>query len=64
LFTYAPFMQTWFNTRALHPAQLLLCALVGLAVLVLLELEKALLRWRSAEQPLGRSTAGTDKGVG
>jgi magnesium-transporting ATPase (P-type) len=48
LFTYAPFMQSWFNTRALHPTDVLLCALAGLAVLVLLELEKWLLRQRSA----------------
>jgi magnesium-transporting ATPase (P-type) len=48
LFTYAPFMQSWFNTRALHPADVLLCALAGLAVLVLLELEKWVLRQRNA----------------
>ena len=46
LFTYAPLMQTWFNTRSLHPSDVLLCALVGLAVLVLLELEKWVLRQR------------------
>ncbi|MDP3475567.1 HAD-IC family P-type ATPase [Hydrogenophaga sp.] len=46
LFTYAPFMQSWFNTRALHPAEVLLCALVGMGVLVLLELEKWVLRQR------------------
>jgi len=44
LFTYAPFMQGWFGTRALHPGEVLLCALAGLAVLVLLELEKGWLR--------------------
>ena len=48
LFTYAPFMQTWFNTRSLHPGEVLLCALAGLAVLVLLELEKWALRQRKA----------------
>jgi magnesium-transporting ATPase (P-type) len=47
LFTYAPFMQAWFGTRALHPFEVLLCALAGLAVLLLLELEKWLLRQRS-----------------
>jgi magnesium-transporting ATPase (P-type) len=47
LFTYAPFMQTWFGTRALSPADVLLCALAGLAVLVLLEGEKWALRQRS-----------------
>jgi hypothetical protein len=45
--TYAPFMQNWFDTRALRPDQGLLCALAGVAVLVLLELEKALLRHHS-----------------
>ncbi|MFN4117780.1 HAD-IC family P-type ATPase [Acidovorax sp.] len=44
LFTYAPFMQGWFGTRALPPGDVLLCAGAGLAVLVLLELEKAWLR--------------------
>jgi magnesium-transporting ATPase (P-type) len=48
VFTYAPWWQSWFNTRALHPADVLLCALAGLAVLVLLELEKWLLRQRQA----------------
>ena len=48
LFTYAPFMQTWFGTRSLHPGEVLLCALVGLAVLLLLELEKWVLRQRKA----------------
>ncbi len=48
LFTYAPFMQHWFGTRALHPGEVLLCALAGLAVLVLLELEKWVLRQRKA----------------
>jgi magnesium-transporting ATPase (P-type) len=46
LFTYAPFMQAWFDTRALSAGQLLMCALAGLAVLVLLELEKWVLRQR------------------
>jgi hypothetical protein len=41
-------MQSWFNTRALHPTDVLLCALAGLAVLVLLELEKWVLRQRNA----------------
>lgn len=45
--TYAPFMQNWFDTRALRPDQGLLSALAGVAVLVLLELEKALLRHHS-----------------
>jgi magnesium-transporting ATPase (P-type) len=48
VFTYAPWLQSWFNTRALHPVDVLLCALAGLAVLVLLELEKWVLRQRQA----------------
>jgi magnesium-transporting ATPase (P-type) len=50
LFTYAPFMQTWFDTRALSPADVLLCALAGLAVLVLLELEKLVLRRKAVQR--------------
>jgi magnesium-transporting ATPase (P-type) len=46
LFTYAPFMQTLFATRALSVQQLLMCAVAGVLVLVVLELEKALLRQR------------------
>ncbi|MDP2416981.1 MAG: HAD-IC family P-type ATPase [Hydrogenophaga sp.] len=46
LFTYAPFMQTLFATRALSLTQLLMCAGAGVVVLVVLELEKALLRQR------------------
>jgi hypothetical protein len=37
-------MQTLFATRALSVQQLLMCAGAGLVVLVVLELEKALLR--------------------
>jgi magnesium-transporting ATPase (P-type) len=48
LFTYAPFMQVWFDTRSLAPVELLMCALAGLSVLVLLELEKWVLRQRNA----------------
>ena len=49
LFTYAPFMQGLFDTRALGPQALLVAALSGLVVLVLLEGEKALLRRWSAQ---------------
>jgi magnesium-transporting ATPase (P-type) len=44
LFTYAPFMQTLFNTRALGWTELLACTLAGVAVLLVLEVEKAVLR--------------------
>lgn len=49
LFTYAPFMQTWFRTSALSVYQLMLCALAGVVVLLVLELEKAALRRRMAD---------------
>ncbi|WP_439112750.1 cation-translocating P-type ATPase [Hydrogenophaga sp.] len=51
LFTYAPFMQTLFSTRALGLTQLLMCTAAGVVVLVVLELEKALLRQRQAARP-------------
>jgi magnesium-transporting ATPase (P-type) len=44
LFTYAPFMQTLFGTRALGPWELAIAAAAGVAVLLVLEGEKALLR--------------------
>ena len=44
LFTYVPFMQALFYTQALSALELALCAGIGAAVLVLLELEKAVLR--------------------
>jgi len=51
LFTYAPFMHGVFDTRPLAWWEVLLCAGVGLAVLTLLELEKALLRGRRRQSP-------------
>lgn len=48
LFTYAPFMHTLFDTRPLSVTEGLLCALAGLAVLIVLELEKAVLRSRQS----------------
>lgn len=47
LFTYAPFMHTLFHTHPLGLDDLLLCTGIGMAVLVLLELEKAALRGRA-----------------
>lgn len=44
LFTYAPFMQALFDSRALSLSTGLLVLGAGVAVLVVLELEKALLR--------------------
>ena len=53
LFTYAPFMHTLFGSRGLDVRTLLAVVAVGVAVLVVLELEKAVLRWWSA----GRTAA-------
>jgi len=47
LFTYAPFMEAFFDTRPLSILQGLQIAAVGIAVLVILELEKrAVWTWR------------------
>jgi calcium-translocating P-type ATPase len=43
-FTYAPFMNAWFDTRPVALADGILVVLAGVALLVLLEGEKALLR--------------------
>ena len=58
-FTYTPWMQALFDTRALPLSDLLLAPALGAAVMLLLEGEKALMRrlgWfdelRGAEQPL------------
>ncbi|WP_372893155.1 HAD-IC family P-type ATPase [Rhodosalinus sp.] len=46
-FTYAPFMETFFDTRPLSLAEGLMVVAVGPALLILLELEKRLLvQWR------------------
>ncbi len=47
LFTYAPFMETFFETRPLSLLQGLQVVAVGIAVLIILELEKrAVIAWR------------------
>ncbi|MEQ8604893.1 MAG: HAD-IC family P-type ATPase [Marivibrio sp.] len=46
LFTYAPFMQLFFETEPLSVAQGLQAVAVGVAVLVILEIEKRVLRRR------------------
>ncbi|MFT3780302.1 MAG: HAD-IC family P-type ATPase [Ottowia sp.] len=58
-FTYTPWMQALFDTRALPLSDLLLAPVLGATVMLLLEGEKALMRrlgWfdelRGAEQPL------------
>ncbi len=50
LFTYAPFMQSLFETRAVGWVELLACATVGASVLLVLELEKTWLRRATANQ--------------
>jgi hypothetical protein len=40
VFTYAPFMHLLFETRALSLVQLAQCALPGIVLLVILEIEK------------------------
>jgi hypothetical protein len=44
LFTYAPFMHSLFNTRPLGVGTLFAIGAAGVAVLLILEVEKALLR--------------------
>ncbi len=48
LFTYAPFMQTLFGTVPLDPGQWLAPILIGFAIFVAVEVEKAVLRSRGA----------------
>jgi uncharacterized protein (DUF486 family) len=55
LFTYAPFMQTLFNTRPLDWTELLACTLAGVAVLLVLEVEKAVLRGTGPRQSWAQS---------
>jgi magnesium-transporting ATPase (P-type) len=64
LFTYAPFMQTLFETRPLTISQGLLTVAVAIAVFAIIEIEKASrrrLRWRTVrtapEAPRGRHAA-------
>jgi uncharacterized membrane protein YqgA involved in biofilm formation len=42
--TYAPFMHEWFQTRALALLDGILIVAIGVTVMMLLELEKALFR--------------------
>ena len=50
LFTYAPFMETFFGTRPLSVQQLAQIVLVGIAVLVVLEAEKRAVRALAARR--------------
>jgi magnesium-transporting ATPase (P-type) len=54
LFTYVPLMQALFHTQALPGVHLALACGIGAAVLVLLELEKAVLRRLLAHSPTSR----------
>ncbi|HEY9148504.1 MAG TPA: HAD-IC family P-type ATPase, partial [Gammaproteobacteria bacterium] len=48
IFTYAPFMETFFDTRPISATMWLVILAIGLSMLMLLELEKWLMgRWRS-----------------
>lgn len=61
LFTYAPFMETFFATRPLSVSQVLLVAAIGVAVFVVLELEKRVQLWlRRRRQPDRRGAAPDD----
>lgn len=52
LFTYLPLMQGFFGTAAIDAAAWGRILLFGLAVFLLVELEKALLRWRDGQKGL------------
>jgi hypothetical protein len=45
LFTYAPFMQAVFQTRALSLSSWAVIGALACALFLVIELEKALLRW-------------------
>jgi hypothetical protein len=50
-FVYAPFMQLWFGSAALAPRHWLVPLGIGLAVFLIVEGEKALLRRLRAAAP-------------
>ncbi|MGD8957680.1 MAG: cation-transporting P-type ATPase [Chromatiaceae bacterium] len=52
LFTYLPLMQTFFGTAAIDAAAWARILVFGLALFMLVELEKALLRWRDGRKGL------------
>ncbi len=57
LFVYAPFMQLWFHTAAPLPQDWLLPLGIGVAVLLLVELDKAVARALSARAQRRRRSA-------
>ncbi|MGB5776196.1 MAG: cation transporting ATPase C-terminal domain-containing protein, partial [Sedimenticolaceae bacterium] len=52
LFTYLPLMQTFFGTAAIDAAAWARILAFGLTLFALVELEKALLRWRDGRKGL------------
>jgi len=64
MFTYAPWMHEWFASAALEPLQLALPALAGMAVFMILELEKLVLgRWRRPTPATPETAQGSDGGT-
>ncbi len=61
LFVYAPFMQLWFHTAAPQPQDWLLPLGIGVAVLLIVELDKAVARAVSARAQRRRA-AGSEPG--
>ncbi len=55
LFTYAPFMETFFDTRPLSLIEGLQVVAVGVGLLLILELEKRLRRWATGGSRDGHS---------
>jgi magnesium-transporting ATPase (P-type) len=53
-FTYVPLFQTWFGTAGLVPVHWVWVLLTGLAVFVLVEAEKAVVRWGGGRSRAGR----------
>ncbi|MDP3224483.1 MAG: cation transporting ATPase C-terminal domain-containing protein, partial [Rubrivivax sp.] len=55
LFVYAPFMHRWFGTAPLEARHWLVPLAIGLAVFLLVEVEKALMRrYGRTPRPMGR----------
>jgi magnesium-transporting ATPase (P-type) len=60
MFTYVPFMQSWFGTQAIGPIEIALMLGVGIAVLLVLEVEKWALRSRQSSAE-ARGDTGEDE---
>ena len=55
-FVYLPFMQELFGTAALSPRHWIIPTAIGLGIFIVVEIEKAVVRWWVARHPKGRST--------